>query len=104
MPFSLQPTIKNITFQFHNYLQLKLFEKKYFVKFQEEFVPIKGGRQVSWYSCGPTVYDASHMGHARSYISFDIIRRVLTDYFKYDIQFCMNITDIDDKVRLFLSC
>ncbi|TMS12941.1 Cysteine--tRNA ligase, cytoplasmic [Larimichthys crocea] len=44
------------------------------------------------------VYDASHMGHARSYISFDILRRTLRDYFKYDVLYCMNITDIDDKI------
>lgn len=47
---------------------------------------------------GPTVYDASHMGHARTYISFDILRRVLADYFGYQIYFVMNITDIDDKI------
>lgn len=47
---------------------------------------------------GPTVYDASHMGHARSYISFDILRRVLADYFGYNIYYVMNITDIDDKI------
>lgn len=35
----------------------------------------------------------------RSYISFDILRRILRDYFKYDVFYCMNITDIDDKVR-----
>uniref|UniRef100_A0A3Q3W390 Cysteine--tRNA ligase, cytoplasmic n=1 Tax=Mola mola TaxID=94237 RepID=A0A3Q3W390_MOLML len=64
---------------------------------KELFVPQKGNK-VTWYSCGPTVYDASHMGHARSYISFDILRRVLKDYFKYDILYCMNITDIDDKI------
>ncbi|XP_045492463.1 cysteine--tRNA ligase, cytoplasmic [Colias croceus] len=64
---------------------------------KEEFVCSNGNR-VNWYSCGPTVYDASHMGHARSYISFDILRRVLADYFGYDIFFVMNITDIDDKI------
>uniref|UniRef100_A0A8C5SZS3 Cysteine--tRNA ligase, cytoplasmic n=1 Tax=Laticauda laticaudata TaxID=8630 RepID=A0A8C5SZS3_LATLA len=58
----------------------------------------QNGNQVKWYCCGPTVYDASHMGHARSYISFDILRRVLKDYFKYDVFYCMNITDIDDKI------
>ncbi|XP_050809647.1 cysteine--tRNA ligase, cytoplasmic isoform X1 [Gopherus flavomarginatus] len=56
------------------------------------------GKKVTWYCCGPTVYDASHMGHARSYISFDILRRVLRDYFKYDVFYCINITDIDDKI------
>lgn len=53
-------------------------------------------RRISF--AGPTVYDASHMGHARSYISFDILRRVLSDYFGYSIHFVMNITDIDDKI------
>jgi cysteinyl-tRNA synthetase len=56
------------------------------------------GKRVTWYSCGPTVYDASHMGHARTYIAFDIVRRVMTDYFNYDVEYVMNITDLDDKV------
>ncbi|XP_026793565.2 cysteine--tRNA ligase, cytoplasmic isoform X3 [Pangasianodon hypophthalmus] len=64
---------------------------------KELFVP-QHGKKVLWYCCGPTVYDASHMGHARSYISFDILRRILMDYFKYDVFYCMNITDIDDKI------
>ncbi|XP_045483000.1 cysteine--tRNA ligase, cytoplasmic [Harmonia axyridis] len=64
---------------------------------KEVFVPLDG-KKVTWYSCGPTVYDASHMGHARSYITFDILRRVLTDYFGYDVFYVMNITDIDDKI------
>ncbi|CAK1578254.1 unnamed protein product [Parnassius mnemosyne] len=64
---------------------------------KEEFIPSKGNK-VSWYSCGPTVYDASHMGHARSYISFDILRRIMSNYFGYDILYVMNITDIDDKI------
>jgi len=74
---------------------LKLYNS--LTKSKEEFKPIKKGH-IKWYSCGPTVYDASHMGHARSYISFDILRRVLQDYFKYKIDFVMNITDIDDKI------
>ncbi|KAH9286699.1 Cysteine--tRNA ligase, cytoplasmic [Echinococcus granulosus] len=61
------------------------------------FVP-KRGKDVTWYCCGPTVYDSSHMGHARSYISFDIIRRVLVDYFGFNVKYVMNITDIDDKI------
>ncbi|XP_019611216.2 cysteine--tRNA ligase, cytoplasmic isoform X1 [Rhinolophus sinicus] len=64
---------------------------------KDVFIPQNGNR-VTWYCCGPTVYDASHMGHARSYISFDILRRVLRDYFKFDVFYCMNITDIDDKI------
>lgn len=64
---------------------------------KREFIPING-KSVLWYNCGPTVYDVSHMGHARSYISFDIIRRVLKDYFNYDVFFVQNVTDIDDKI------
>ena len=37
----------------------------------------------------------------RSYISFDIMRRVLSDYFKYDVLYVMNVTDVDDKVCVF---
>uniref|UniRef100_A0A3Q2CZG0 Cysteine--tRNA ligase, cytoplasmic n=1 Tax=Cyprinodon variegatus TaxID=28743 RepID=A0A3Q2CZG0_CYPVA len=75
--------------------QLRLYNS--LTRTKEPFVPQKGNR-VTWYCCGPTVYDASHMGHARSYISFDILRRILRDYFKYDVFYCMNITDIDDKI------
>ncbi|XP_012280129.1 cysteine--tRNA ligase, cytoplasmic [Orussus abietinus] len=64
---------------------------------KEEFIPQHGNR-ILWYSCGPTVYDATHMGHARSYICFDILRRILNDYFGYDVLYVMNITDIDDKI------
>ncbi|CAE6444713.1 unnamed protein product [Rhizoctonia solani] len=66
-------------------------------KSKNEFIP-KKGRNVTWYNCGPTVYDASHMGHARNYLTQDIVRRILTDYFGYDVHFVMNITDIDDKI------
>lgn len=75
--------------------QLKLYNS--LTRQKEVFIP-KNGNQVLWYSCGPTVYDASHMGHARSYISFDILRRVLSDYFGYNVLYVMNITDIDDKI------
>jgi len=68
-----------------------------FTRKKELFVPINGN-EVRWYSCGPTVYDASHMGHARSYVSFDILHRVISGYFGYNVLHCMNITDIDDKI------
>lgn len=50
------------------------------------------------------MYDSSHMGHARSYISFDILRRVMTNYFNYNVTYAMNITDIDDKVCINKIC
>lgn len=63
------------------------------------FVPIDPeGKKVTWYACGPTVYDDAHLGHARNYVSTDIIRRIMRDYFKFDVKFVMNITDVDDKV------
>uniref|UniRef100_UPI00398E6BFF probable cysteine--tRNA ligase, mitochondrial isoform X1 n=1 Tax=Pristiophorus japonicus TaxID=55135 RepID=UPI00398E6BFF len=53
---------------------------------------------ASWYSCGPTVYDHAHLGHASSYVRFDIIRRILTKFFDIDVVMVMVITDIDDKI------
>lgn len=65
------------------------------------FVPLDpNGKKVTWYACGPTVYDDAHLGHARNYVSTDIVRRILRDYFKFDVRFVMNITDVDDKVRM----
>lgn len=64
---------------------------------KEEFVPLRKNR-VTWYSCGPTVYDSSHMGHARNYVTTDINRRLLQNYFGYDVLYVQNITDIDDKI------
>lgn len=66
---------------------------------KEDFVPIDGNK-VAWYTCGPTVYDSAHMGHARANLTFDILRRIMMNYFNYDVKFHMNITDIDDKIIL----
>ncbi len=66
----------------------------------EPFEPLDADGAVKWYVCGPTVYDSTHMGHARNYVAFDIVRRVLMHYFGFDIFFVMNITDIDDKIIL----
>jgi cysteinyl-tRNA synthetase len=63
----------------------------------QEFIPING-KIVKLYNCGPTVYDKSHMGHARTYISIDMIRKIMTKYLGYDVFHVMNITDIDDKI------
>eukprot|EP00954_Amorphochlora_amoebiformis_P007689 596053-Amorphochlora_amoeboformis.AAC.2 len=47
-----------------------------------DFVPIDpAGQRVNVYVCGPTVYDSAHLGHARAYLTFDIILRILSDYF-----------------------
>ena len=62
----------------------------------EDFVPINP-KQVSIYSCGPTVYDYIHMGNARTALVTDIIRRYLV-YKGYNVKLVQNLTDIDDKI------
>ena len=63
---------------------------------KEEFTPLSG-KKVNMYVCGVTPYDKSHLGHARTFISFDVMRRYLL--FKgYDVKFVQNVTDIDDKI------
>jgi cysteinyl-tRNA synthetase len=58
----------------------------------EEFKPVKEGR-VGIYVCGPTVYGHSHLGHGKSYVSFDILVRYLR-YLGYDVTYVQNITDV----------
>ena len=65
-------------------------------KRKEEFVPING-KVVKMYTCGVTVYDQCHIGHARSLYVFDVIRRYLK-FRGYDVRFVRNITDVDDKI------
>ncbi|MDR2789741.1 MAG: cysteine--tRNA ligase [Campylobacteraceae bacterium] len=60
------------------------------------FEPIKKG-EARIYVCGPTVYDDAHLGHARSALAFDLLRRVLT-HLGYKVTFAKNFTDIDDKI------
>jgi cysteinyl-tRNA synthetase len=65
-------------------------------KTKEELVPLDG-KTIRMYSCGVTVYDQCHIGHARSLYIFDVIRRYLK-FRGYDVRFVRNITDIDDKI------
>ena len=62
----------------------------------EDFVPLQD-KVVRMYVCGPTVYDYCHMGHARSYIVFDVIRRHLRSR-GYNVIYVQNFTDVDDKI------
>ena len=62
----------------------------------DEFIPIDGNK-VKMYVCGPTVYDYAHLGHARCYITWDVLYRYLK--FKgYEVTYCRNVTDVDDKI------
>lgn len=63
---------------------------------KEEFVPLTPG-EVKIYSCGPTVYDFFHIGNARPFIIFDVLRRYF-EYRGYRVNFVQNFTDIDDKM------
>ena len=68
---------------------------------KDDFVPVDPmGEVVTWYACGPTVYEDAHLGHAKNYVSTDIIRRIMKDYFGFRVKFVMNTTDIDDKIIL----
>ena len=63
---------------------------------KEELKPIEEGK-IRMYVCGPTVYDQIHIGNARTFLSFDVIRRYLM--FKgYQVTFAQNLTDVDDKI------
>lgn len=53
---------------------------------------------IKMYVCGPTVYDRAHLGHGRSAVAFDVIRRYLEVFGGYQVDFAFNITDIDDKM------
>src|SRR3989344_4056944 len=63
---------------------------------KETFKTIKKNA-VAMYVCGPTVYDVGHLGHARSAVCFDLIRRYFI-YKGYDVNFVSNITDVDNKI------
>lgn len=73
---------------------IKIYDSK--LKEKVEFIPINP-KEVRMYVCGPTVYDDSHLGHARSAIVFDLWRKLLREY-GYKVIFAKNFTDIDDKI------
>jgi len=62
----------------------------------EEFIPVEENK-VKMYVCGPTVYDNAHLGHARCYITWDVLYRYLK-FRGYDVTYCRNVTDVDDKI------
>ena len=63
---------------------------------KEEFIPREPGK-VAMYACGPTVYNYIHIGNARTFLTFDVVRRYLA-YRGYDVTFVQNVTDVDDKI------
>ena len=75
-------------------MSLKLYNT--LTRKKEEFIPIKG-KHVGMYVCGPTVYNFFHIGNARPFLAFEVLRRYLK-YKKYEVLYVSNFTDIDDKV------
>ena len=65
-------------------------------KRKDEFIPLEAGK-VKMYACGPTVYNFFHIGNARCFVVFDMLRRYL-EYRGYDVRFVQNFTDVDDKM------
>jgi cysteinyl-tRNA synthetase len=63
---------------------------------KEEFKPMQG-KKVKMFVCGPTVYDYSHIGHAKTYVQFDVIVKYLRSK-GFDVFYLQNITDVDDKI------
>ena len=63
---------------------------------KETLVPLEKNK-IKMYVCGMTVYDDTHIGHARTFISFDLIVRYLRSI-NYEVHYIRNITDVDDKI------
>ena len=64
----------------------------------KNIVPVENEKPLKWYACGPTVYDATHLGHARTYVTLDLVRRAAETVGGATIDFAMGVTDIDDKI------
>ena len=61
------------------------------------FEPIPGRDRVGLYVCGVTPYDTGHLGHAFTYVSFDVLHRYL-EYLGHDVVYVQNVTDVDDDI------
>lgn len=70
---------------------------------KREHLSLKRPSLLKWYACGPTVYDDAHLGHARAYVSFDIIRRVISLLGGARVEYALGVTDVDDKILLRAS-
>lgn len=73
---------------------MKIYNTK--TRSKEDFIPLEAGK-LKLYACGPTVYNYFHIGNARAFIFFDVVRRYF-EYLGYDVTYVQNITDIDDKI------
>ncbi len=77
----------------HGIFDVKIFNT--LTRQKEEFKPIHAGKSAC--TCGITVYDLCHIGHGRTFVSFDVVARYLR-FLGYKLKYVRNITDIDDKI------
>ncbi|RLF43769.1 MAG: cysteine--tRNA ligase, partial [Thermoplasmata archaeon] len=84
----------NFNMEIHFSIMLRVYNT--LTRKKEPFIPMEEG-VVKMYVCGMTTYSDAHIGHARTYVAFDIIRRYL-EYKGYGVFYVQNITDIDDKI------
>lgn len=84
----------NFTISKSNHLKIR----NSLVEGQTTFDASPQAETCNWYACGPTVYDDAHIGHARTYVCSDIIRRIMTHKFHVKVNYSMGLTDIDDKI------
>ena len=69
---------------------------------KDEFKPVTEGK-INMYACGPTVYNYFHIGNARPFLFFDVVRRYFK-YLGYEVTYVQNITDIDGFFKVIDSC
>ncbi len=89
----LSKNIKTLN-KHHNDMSIKVFNT---LTRKKELLKPLNGNNINLFVCGPTVYDFSHIGHAKTYVQFDVIVRYLR-YKGFEVFYLQNITDIDDKI------
>ncbi len=100
----LRPLLRRSTLQMVQILSAENQGKEIFLyntaaRAKEPFKPIDetSKKSVSFYSCGPTVYDFAHIGNFRAFLTYDVLKRWLT-YCGYSVDHVCNLTDVDDKI------
>ena len=72
--------------------ELRLYDSS-----DRQVTPVSAGREATMYVCGITPYDATHLGHAATYLTFDLIHRIWRDL-GHDVHYVQNVTDVDDPL------
>lgn len=67
------------------------------------FIP-RDPKSITWYQCGPTVYAESHVGHARTYVTLDILVRIMREFLGYNVILCQNVSKCYLSGSWFVRC